>query len=411
MWTPDPSDSHVTAAELLQSGQIDDAVRLYTEALAADPEDPAACRGLARAALGLGLAEAAGELIERSFVRQADSAEGAMLAGLLAEGRGEPDDALERFARAAALDPESWETRYHHGRALAAGGRFEEAIPELEATAVRHAEASAVSYTLGIAHASLGRAGEAVTALTRAIEVDPFFLDAYLTVGDVLCAAGRPEEARDVLLQAQSIRPDAAAVYDKLAAVELKLGDLHAAVAALAEEARIDPANAEAHVSLVTFALAAQDVHTAAQAVDVFEDLHGDDWRAPWLRSKILDLADRPEEAAAALRRAHEVGPKEWQPLNDLGTLLNAGVAEPVDGADAVAVLAEAAALAPSEEPGPRFNLGLAYWNAGRREEAQTAWEETAAVNAEHPVAAQASAALAEMAIWDRQNRSTGVFQ
>lgn len=402
MFTPD-SRSDATAADLLRSGQIDDAVRLYTEVLAADPEDPEACRGLARAALGLGLAEAAEELIERSFVRGANAAEGVMLAGLLAEGRGEPEDALERFARAAELDPESWETRYHHGRALAAGGRFDEAIPELEAAAERHAEASAVSYTLGIAHASLGHAGEAVTALTRAIEVDPFFLDAYLTLADVLCAARRPEEARTVLLQAQSIRPDAAAVYDKLAAVELKLGDLPAAVAALAEEARVDPANAEAHVGLVTFALAAQDVHTAAQAVDVFEELHGEDWRAPWLRSKILDMADRPEEAAAALRQAHELGPKEWQPLNDLGTLLNAGVAEPVDGADAVSVLAEAAALAPSEEPAPRFNLGLAYWNMGSRAEAQKAWEAAAAAagpasETEHPVAVQARDAIAAMA-------------
>jgi Flp pilus assembly protein TadD len=106
----------------------------------------------------------------------------------------------------------------------------------------------------------------------------------------------------------------------------------------------------------------------------------------------LLDAADELEPAIAELREAHRLAPGEWRPLNDLGTLLNArSREEPKRGNEAVKTLEQAAALAPPKELAPRYNLALAYWNAGSPAQARETIDDLLkGAPADHPVAAQA---------------------
>jgi tetratricopeptide (TPR) repeat protein len=360
------------ALEKRTLGKLDEAARLFTEVLATEPRHAGACLGLARLSLELGLAEEAEELLDRVDNQDVDLPESHVLRGLLSEARQDAATALSHHARAVLVGPRDFEAHYQYGRALAEAGRDEAALAELQVAASLDPGAVDPHYAQAMVHVRRGRHGEAVTALARALEVDPNFLDGYITLADVLCLAGNLAAARDALLQARARFPDEGAVHDKLAAVELKVGDLQAAARALEDQVRVTPGAEDGHVNLVAVALAAGDVTQAARAAEELLRLHPESWRAHAIQSTLLDLADKQEAALAEARLAHRYAPHRWEPLNDLGVLLNGrGVKDPAVALEAVEVLRLAVELAPADELAPRYNLALAYWNAGRTEDAR----------------------------------------
>jgi tetratricopeptide (TPR) repeat protein len=278
----------------------------------------------------------------------------------------------------ALVTPASaYSARYHHGRALAVARRYQEALPELMAAAQLQPSATDPHYALGIAYKESGRIGEAIGAFARALEIDPTFLDGYMTLADVLCEAGKLDTAEQVLQQAQSLFPDSGPVHDKLAAVYLEKNDYPRVIEALQGQVRIEPENESASVNLATCAILIGDYATAAEAIDSLLRRDPSSWRGHHLRSMLYDAADKVELAIEELREAARLAPWEWKPFNDLGTLLNARARTDRKTADeAVEVLEKAVTLAPADELAPRYNLGLAYWNAGRRIEARSTLDE-----------------------------------
>ncbi len=361
----------ILAEEQLRQGQLDRAAESFAEALEADHQNLPASLGLARISMALSMAEQAETILDRTLGFAPENIDVLLLRALCDEGRGRLQDALVYFQKAAKLAPRSYPARYQYGRALVTARRYRAAIRELSAATTLGPNLPDPHYVLGIAYKELGQLGQAVTAFTRIIELDPTHLDGYVTLADVLCEAGKLDAALKVLEQAQSIYPDVGAVYDKLAAIHVKRNDLPSAVEALRNQARVEPANEIAHVNLITVALAASDGKTAAEAVETLIDLAPESWRGYYLRAKLFDMGDRVDRALEDLARAHELAPHRWEPLNDRGTLLNALAQDDSARAEeAVECLKKAAHLAP-DEPSPRFNLALAYWNAGRREESR----------------------------------------
>jgi tetratricopeptide (TPR) repeat protein len=433
---PTPDELVRNAEELLSEGRLDEAAEAFAEALEQDHEHLPASLALLRLSLALGMVEQATAIAERTLSFAPEDPEALVLRGLIEEGSGRLDAALKLYGRASRIAHEAYRpaspqppsemerarprqaapeaaqprrpavtpqgaytARYHHGRALAAARRYKEAIPELVAASRLQPNATEPHYAMGIAYKESGRIGEAVGAFTRAIEIDPTFLDGYMTLCDVLSEAEKQDAAERVLLQAQSLYPDVGAVYDKLAAVYLKQGELAKVVETLQQQVRVDPANEEAHVNLVTFALVAKDVQTAAAAVERLIEQHPGSWRGRHLRSTLYDMADRTDLAMADLREAMKLAPQEWKPRNDLGTLLNARAqTDPSAVPEAVEVLEAACKLAPASELAPRYNLALAYWNAGRKPEAQRTAAELVQGGPEgHPVVEQAREVLGAM--------------
>ncbi|MBI2568022.1 MAG: tetratricopeptide repeat protein [Candidatus Schekmanbacteria bacterium] len=369
---PSPDEYCAEGKKLLATGRLDLAAKAFSDALQADHQHLEASLALARIAIALRKIEQARAIVDRVIGFSSTCAEAHVLRGLLREGTGDHDGALESFAIAVGLDGGSYEARYQHGRSLAAAKRFKDAVRELNHAARLDPRATDPHYALGIAYKQSGDHAAAVAEFAKTIEINPAYLDGYMTLADVLSEVERQDGAEKVLLQAKSLFPDAGVVYDKLAAVYLKKGDLQKVVSALREQTRIDPDNEAAYVNLATFALAATDVETAAAAVDKLLARDPDNWRGLHLRSMLYDMGNRADLAITDLRHAMRVAPQEWRPYNDLGTLLNAqartnhGIAQ-----EAVAVLESACRLAPQGEFAPRFNLALAYWNDGRPQQAR----------------------------------------
>lgn len=374
----------VEGQKALQRGALDEAAKFFAGALQADHQHLRASIALVRLSLRLSLSEQADAILQRTLAFASDQPEVTILVGLLQEGRGLVDQALDSYEKAAMLDPRQAEAHYQRGRLLAALGRCPEAVAALETAISLEPAATAALYVLAIARQKAGQTPQAIAALTRSIEVDPYFLDGYMTLADLLSAVEKQEMAEKVLLQAQSIFPDSGQVCDKLAAVYLKQGKLSKTVQALRDQVRVEPENGQAYVNLATFAMGAGDLKSASEAIEWLLQRDSGNWQALHIRSMLYDMAGKPELAITDLRRATQSAPREWKPWNDLGMLMNEKVRSgQAAAAEAVEVLETACRLAPAGEPAAQFNLGLAYWNANRRDDARRALQQ--AVTAQRP--------------------------
>lgn len=383
-----PEELYTLGRRLLATGRVDAASQAFAGVLAADHRHLGASLELARIAISLSRVEEARTILDRVRQFAPDDPQALVLEGLISEGSGQLDDAMDRFNAALEKDNRCFEALFNRGRLKAVQKQFESAITDLQAASTLRPEAPAPHYTLGIAYMQAGDAANSIRALNRTIEIAPHFLDGYMTLADVLSMSEQQGMAEKILRQAASIFPDAGAVYDKLAAVYIKQGAFDRAVAALRDQVRVEPDNESAYMNLATVALVAKEYQVAGDALDRLLERDPDNWRGLHLRAKFFEMADKPERAMDDLRHAIRVAPHEWKPFNDLGTLLNARAQTDKSAAvEAVKVLERACELAPPEEPAPRYNLGLAFWNSDRPDEARQIMTQVAETGPpDHPV-------------------------
>jgi tetratricopeptide (TPR) repeat protein len=184
-----------------------------------------------------------------------------MLAAAAARAKGDAVSALERYARAAELEPARPEAAF--GAAVAAIAadpgaapgavealrrRFPDPAPawgEIGAACERAgqgapaAEAYALAWKaqpsaklalrLGAALQSLGRRGEAVAAYQNALQLDPASAEAWFKLGLALQDSRLPDRAEAAYRRALALRPDLAEAQANLGVVLQEQGELEAA--------------------------------------------------------------------------------------------------------------------------------------------------------------------------------------
>lgn len=360
------ADELITKAISLRAqGHMDQAAQAYSDAIEQDEQNLGAHLGLARLALELSQLEEVEVLLNRCDALVADNPQVLVLRGLLLESQKQLEPALEVYRKAVLLDSLDYEARYQLGRAMVVAGQYPAGVEQLQQAVRIDDTAVDPHYVLGTAFVKMGQLGDAVSSLTNSLELNPEFLDGYVTLADVLSMANEFDAAKDVLRQAQQRFPSTGALFDKLAALELKQGDLQAATEAIKNQISVESDNEASYVNLVATALGVGDIETAAWATDTLLAKNPDSWQGHYILSMILDAADRLDDAIAACRKAHQLSPEQWSPLNDLGYYLNAkSQQDPTCAREAVDVLTTASRLAPPSELAPQFNLALAYWNA-----------------------------------------------
>jgi len=117
------------------------------------------------------------------------------------------------------------------GHRLAAKGKLEPAIERFERAARLDPHVATTHRDLARAYGQVGRLEDALTAFQRAVGLDPDLADAQLGLAELLDFLGRGDEARAAY--AALVRLDSAnhAASGRLAAIEWKLGRLEAAQA------------------------------------------------------------------------------------------------------------------------------------------------------------------------------------
>lgn len=137
--------------------------------------------------------------------------------GLARAECGDPDAALDCYARALALNPGSVPALTNQGAALEAVGRLEEAVASYDAALSLSPQHAKALYNRGNAQKELGRLEEALASYTRAVELVPDYAWALVNQGIILADLGRLRQAEASARAALAAVPDLPQALDLLA--------------------------------------------------------------------------------------------------------------------------------------------------------------------------------------------------
>lgn len=302
--------SFAAAGAAEEGGRVAEALDLYRQTLAAEPQHSGALLGLARLLLATGELEAARTCLEARLALLPDDAETAFQLGTVHLAGEHYGAAAEHLGRAAALAPGMPEVHNNLGAALLHLGRHDEAIAALERALELRPDFAVALNTLGNAHAEAGRAEPAITAYRRACELDPGLVEAAVNLGHAIREQGRAEEAISWFMKALSARPDSVDAHNGLG---LGLQDQHLhgkAIATFRRALEVEPENVEV---LNNLAISLQIIGRHAEALALYRDLlsaRPELAQAHANLGHVLQGMGRQGEAADAFRRALELNPE-----------------------------------------------------------------------------------------------------
>lgn len=170
-------------------GRFDEARAAYDSALAQDPTEPVAIRGLRR------LDEWASIATDAPSPVRSPEAQAAFDAGLASLEAGRYGEAIAYLARASDAAPDDALIAFYYGSALQRDGRAREAIDAYALAIEAFPSSGTVLNNVGFAWLQLGRFDQALPALRQAIDVAPDNARAHLNLGLVYYALSRYDDA------------------------------------------------------------------------------------------------------------------------------------------------------------------------------------------------------------------------
>ena len=190
-----------------RAGRIEDAERLYREALGRAPLHPGALHYLGVVLHQKGDSKAAVGLFEKAETPLGGNAGFHANFGAALKDADRWERAKKHLRRALALGPDHEEALFNLGLILM-GERDHQGAADLFGRVLARDPAQAdAAYQLGRALAGLGRGDAAVRAYREAIRLDPAQADARLDLAEAELAAGRTEGADEAARAAAALAP------------------------------------------------------------------------------------------------------------------------------------------------------------------------------------------------------------
>jgi tetratricopeptide (TPR) repeat protein len=235
-----------------------------------------------------GRLDEAEELYRQILAVEPDNVHALHLSGVVAHQRRDYPLALERIARAIALDGRQISFHTNLASVHLAMGNIEPAIACLREAIRLDPNHVKARNGLGMVLAGARRWDEAAACLREVLRIRPDFGPAHNNLGKILNQQGRVAEAIECFRDALGVKPDLMQAHDNLASALKDQGRLEEAIGHYRQALGIDPKYAEGHYNL---AIALKD-------------------------------AQKPDEAIAAYREALRVRPDFVEARFNLGNLL-----------------------------------------------------------------------------------------
>ncbi|MGI4744646.1 MAG: tetratricopeptide repeat protein [Janthinobacterium lividum] len=237
------ADTHAAEAQRHhRAGILDQAERLYREALAVQPDHADSLHGLGVLARGNGRNDLAVGLIGRAIAARKEVAYYYVDLGLALRDLGHAEEARAALQVAVLRDPD--DPRGHAGLALALEtlGRLDDAVASLRSAVTLAPDDAQAWHRLGADLGTLGRLDEAEAAFRRTVALLPDDPSALANLGGLLFERNRLDEAADLLRQAVGAGPPTAATLSNLGLVLMAKGELVEAERLLDAAANLAPA-------------------------------------------------------------------------------------------------------------------------------------------------------------------------
>jgi tetratricopeptide (TPR) repeat protein len=308
--------------ELQTQGRLDEAIALYRDALARNPNNAVAHSNLGTALASNGQLDEAIAEHRMALDLAPNDADGHFNLGNALAVQGGLDDAVRELREALRLDPGFAEAHVNLGNALVTQGELDEASEHYRrATELRPDWAEAFN-NLGLVAAAQNQLREAIILFQQALEAEPDFAEAHTNLGSTLQKGGAVDDALVHFRRAVELAPESAITHNDLGMALGSQQALDEAILHFRRATELDPTFAEAQNNL---AMALQVQGDPAAAIARYREVLSIAPDSPAAHNDLgiaLAQLNQLEEATERFREAVRLDPEYADAHGNLATVL-----------------------------------------------------------------------------------------
>lgn len=310
------------AAALHQSGELEEARRLYKAVLRGAPDNFDALHFLGVLEAQRGRHDKADGLIRKALRVNPHSAEAWSNLGNIQRDGGRPKDALTSYAKALQLKPDYANALNNQGIALLALKEFQRAVASFEKALEAEPRFGSAHYNRGIALLRMRRFEEALASFDQALVFNPTLADAHVDRGNALMELGCLDQALAAFDRALALAPGLAnALYNRSVAL-LRLGRFEDALGGFNRTLEIEPRHLGALNNKGTVFLELGRLEDALETFDKAIAIRKDNPEALNNRGAALEGLNRCDDALASYEKAAAIAPSQPDAPYKRGLLL-----------------------------------------------------------------------------------------
>jgi tetratricopeptide (TPR) repeat protein len=258
-----PDALHLLGFATYQSGNAQAGLLLIHQAIAINPSRPDYHTNLGVVLAALNQHGDAVETFRHALLMRPKFAEAFYNLGLSLKALDRNPEAIEAYQAALAAKPDWLEALINLGNSLMELEEYSEAAAEFEKATKLNPDSPPAWFNLGNAYLKLERFEDAIAAARRAVAAQPIYPEAYNNIGTACSASKRPEEALSALLRAVEQKPDYAEAFSNLSSAYDALKKFPESIAAARRALELDPSIPQAHANLARSLLATENTDEA----------------------------------------------------------------------------------------------------------------------------------------------------
>lgn len=230
-------------------------------------------------------------------------------AGNVLVNRGFPDEAIARYRRVLAIEPQFAGAYVGLGNVLVEEGRNADAIVEYQKALQINPNLGEARYNLASSFMHEGRFSEAIVYFQKAVEIAPGSADAHNNFGNCLLQTGHEAEAIVQFQKAVELDPQSANLRCGLGNALLKVGRRDEAIAQYEKAVELAPDVAGVHYVLASGLLQGGRLDDAIGQYQKAVELGPDSAIFHWTYARALAQKGMTNEASVQYKKAVDIDP------------------------------------------------------------------------------------------------------